>query len=97
MDNLPASPYRNRTDSNRSLISLSGFSGVGKSYMIDFMVRNHHYEHCPYITTRKPRGDEKQGIDRIFCTETEFLERKDFHNILCQSALAIGMGLILEH
>lgn len=58
------------------LIVISGFSGVGKSTVI-----NHMFEAMPNLrfsvscTSRKPRPGEKDGVDYYFVTEDEFEKR----------------------
>ena len=79
-----------------AIISLSGFSGTGKSYLVDFMVRERHYQCCPYITNRQPRSCENHGTDRIFCTEMEFIERKNRGNILAQRRFGYWYGIDLD-
>ncbi len=58
------------------LIVISGFSGVGKSTVIGFM-----YKAMPNLrfsvscTSRKPRANEKNGVDYYFISEEEFARK----------------------
>ncbi len=64
------------------LIVISGFSGVGKSTVINYM-----FEKMPNLrfsiscTSRKPRKNEVDGVDYLFVSEEEFeyrIEQNDF-------------------
>lgn len=69
-------------DSIGMLIVISGYSGVGKSTVI-----NHMFKQMPNLkfsiscTSRKPRKGEVDGLDYIFVSEDEFerrIERGEF-------------------
>ncbi|MGI6710657.1 MAG: guanylate kinase [Bacilli bacterium] len=59
------------------LVVLSGPSGVGKGTVRSalFAMENHNLIYSISVTTRKPRGEEKEGVDYYFVDEKEFLKR----------------------
>ncbi len=61
------------------LVVLSGPSGVGKGTVRSalFEMENHNLIYSVSVTTRKPRGKEKEGVDYYFVDEKEFLKRVD--------------------
>ena len=64
---------------------LSGPSGSGKStLMTAFMQRRPDFVRCLSVTTRPPRGSERDGVDYHFVDEAEFLRR-------------VEAGAMLEH
>ena len=57
---------------------LSGPSGSGKSTLIQrFLARNPDVVRCLSVTTRAPRGQERDGVDYFFTTPDEFRRRVD--------------------
>lgn len=64
---------------------LSGPSGAGKSTVIQRFLRAHpEFIRCLSVTTRTPRGSERDGIDYFFTDEAEFSRR-------------VGANQFLEH
>lgn len=64
---------------------LSGPSGAGKSTVIQRFLRAHpEFVRCLSVTTRAPRGSERDGIDYFFTSEDEFSRR-------------VGANQFLEH
>lgn len=63
---------------------ISGPSGVGKTTVVDRLLRESGYRRAVTATTRPPRPGEKHGVDYIFLGEEEFRSR-------------IGDGGLLEH
>jgi len=61
------------------LVVLSGPSGVGKGTVRSalFKIENHNLVYSVSVTTRKPRGQEKEGIDYYFVSEDEFIKKVD--------------------
>lgn len=66
-------------------VVLSGPSGAGKSTLMQrFVTSSPDFVRCLSVTTRPPRGDERDGVDYLFASEAEFAER-------------IHTGELLEH
>ncbi len=64
---------------------LSGPSGAGKSTVIQrFLRANPDFIRCLSVTTRAPRGQERDGIDYFFTSADEFSRR-------------VGANQFLEH
>jgi len=65
------------------IVVISGPSGVGKSTVVDRVL-----EHFPNfvqsisVTTRSPRGSERDGEDYFFVTREEFMKRRDEGELL---------------
>lgn len=60
------------------IITLSGMSGVGKSYFINHLLENSNdFEKLRAVTTRKPRKDEVDGVDKYFITRDEFQSQNE--------------------
>lgn len=58
------------------LIVISGFSGAGKdSVARGLMELCDNYTYSISATTRKPRENEKEGVDYYFLSEAEFAEK----------------------
>jgi len=52
---------------------ISGPSGAGKSTLIrEFLRRQPGFVKCLSVTTRSPRGDEKDGVDYRFVSQEKF-------------------------
>ncbi len=59
-------------------IVLSGPSGAGKSTLMRrFLERNPGVDRCLSVTTRAPRGAERDGVDYHFVDDAEFTRRRD--------------------
>jgi guanylate kinase len=58
-----------------NLFVLSGPSGVGKGSVVE-LLREHHPElfFSTSVTTREPRGDERDGVQYSFATDAQFQE-----------------------
>ncbi|MCL4732132.1 MAG: hypothetical protein KJ044_17090 [Planctomycetes bacterium] len=78
------------------LVSLSGLSAVGKTYLINYTVEHSDFVYCPYITTRPRRPNEKNGIDRFFCSKEEFLVRQATGRLFAQQRFGYWYALDLE-
>jgi guanylate kinase len=65
------------------IIVISGPSGVGKSTIVK-RVLDHHGETRPSVsmTTRAPRGDERDGVDYYFVSENDFIRKRDAGELL---------------
>ena len=48
------------------IVTLSGVTGCGKSYYKNYLVQKLGFENMIIYTTRKPRENEKNGIDKFF-------------------------------
>jgi guanylate kinase len=71
--------------SSALFVVLSGPSGAGKSTLMErFVATNPDFVRCLSVTTRPPRGNERDGVDYAFVSEAEFAER-------------IHAGELLEH
>ena len=63
---------------NGVIITLSGISGAGKSYLIKSVLERYEsFEKLKSVTTRKKRIDEKDGIDKFFLSQEEFIKKND--------------------
>jgi len=54
------------------IITLSGITGVGKSYFKRCIIRALNFKNIIIITTRKKRRGERHGLDKYFLTEEQF-------------------------
>lgn len=71
-------------------VVLSGPSGAGKSTLMDAFVEKHpDFVRCLSVTTRPPRGAEKDGVDYFFVSEEDFAERVE-NNQLLEHAQVFG-------
>lgn len=57
------------------IITLSGITGVGKSYYKNYLVQNLGIENMVIYTTRPKRKNEVNGIDKNFVTNRDINER----------------------
>jgi guanylate kinase len=68
---------------NPFIVVVSGPSGVGKSTVVDRVLeRATNFIHSVSITTRPPRGGERDGVDYYFVTPDEFAKRRDAGELL---------------
>ena len=74
---------------NRKLYFLVGDTGSGKNHIITNLSK--YLMNVPSVTTRKPRQGETPGVDYVFITGEEFLQ-KDRDKKLCKS-VNYGSGL----
>ena len=69
---------------------LSGPSGAGKSTVIQrFLRANPDFIRCLSVTTRAPRGQERDGVDYFFTTADEFSRRSSTNQFL-EHAVVFG-------
>lgn len=69
---------------------LSGPSGSGKSTVIQrFLRANPDFIRCLSVTTRAPRGQEKDGVDYFFTSADEFSRRSGANQFL-EHAVVFG-------
>ena len=60
------------------LVVVSGPSGAGKSTVVDRVLeRSSRLVASVSVTTRPPRGDERDGVDYFFVTREEFENRRE--------------------
>lgn len=71
------------------LIIISGPSGSGKGTVVKNLDPSRNYALSISVTTRKPRENERDGIDYFFCTEEEFVQKRD-NNELLEHAVYVG-------
>jgi guanylate kinase len=65
------------------IITLSGISGIGKSYLKSYILsHNPDMQSLISVTTRKQRDNEVDGIDKFFFTLEEF-KNADYMGELC--------------
>lgn len=65
------------------LIVISGPSGVGKDSVLDKLKeRKVEFHFVVTATTRKPRNNEKDGVDYFFLSEDQFAEMIDRNELL---------------
>jgi guanylate kinase len=75
---------------NPFLLVVSGPSGVGKSTVVDRVLKHiPNFVSSVSVTTRPPRGAEKDGVDYFFVTRDEFERRREAGELL-------GVNVILE-
>jgi guanylate kinase len=71
-------------------VVLSGPSGAGKSTLMQrFVERYPDFVRCLSVTTRPPRGSERDGVDYFFVSEEEFAHRVE-HDELLEHAQVFG-------
>jgi guanylate kinase len=71
-------------------VVLSGPSGAGKSTLMQrFVERYPDFVRCLSVTTRPPRGTERDGVDYLFVGEEAFAERVE-NNQLLEHAQVFG-------
>lgn len=58
------------------LVTLSGVTGVGKSFFKNLIVQELGFKNLPIVTTREKRIGEVNGIDKEFVTDEEFEKMK---------------------
>ena len=56
------------------IITLSGVTGTGKSYFKNLIANSINFENLTIYTTRPKRENEIGGKDKIFVTDSEFME-----------------------
>lgn len=72
------------------LFVISAPSGAGKTTLCDKLRKNYKaLEYSISYTTRKPRADEKDGIDYFFISEKQFLEMVE-NNVFVEWAKVHG-------
>ena len=54
------------------IVTLSGVTGVGKSFFKNFIVEELGFKNLVITTTRKKRNNEIDGIDKNFLSDEEF-------------------------
>jgi guanylate kinase len=68
---------------NPFIVVVSGPSGVGKSTVVDRVLeRLANFVHSVSVTTRPPRGGERDGEDYFFVAPEEFMKRRDAGELL---------------
>ena len=61
------------------IVTLSGISGIGKSHLKTYILANKpDFQSLISVTTRKPRGKEKHGIDKFFYSLEKFENGKTY-------------------
>ena len=95
------------------LLVVSGPSGVGKSTVVDRVLKHiPNFVSSVSVTTRPPRGAEKDGVDYFFVTHEEFKRRREAGELLewaevhgnlygtpaafVEKKLADGVNVVLE-
>ena len=63
------------SDPRGRLVVVSGPSGVGKTAVVDRLLRDRRFGRTVTATTRAPRGGERDGIDYHFLDRAEFERR----------------------
>ena len=64
------------------IVTISGITGIGKSFFKNVIVQELQFENLVIITTRPKRKNEIDGIDKIFVTDEEFEQLKKRKEIL---------------
>lgn len=79
-----------RPGSQAVFLVLSGPSGAGKSTVIQrFLRANPDFIRCLSVTTRAPRGQERDGVDYLFTSADEFSRRSSANQFL-EHAVVFG-------
>lgn len=58
------------------IVTLSGVTGIGKSFFKDLLVNELGFKNMVINTTRPKRDTETNGIDKVFLNEEKFQEEK---------------------
>ena len=59
------------------IVTLSGISGIGKSHLKAYILANNpEFQSLISVTTRKPRDNERNGIDKFFYSLDDFEKEK---------------------
>jgi len=56
------------------IITLTGMSGSGKTYLKDRLMQDYHFAEIVSTTTRPKRQGEREGVDYYFISEDDFKE-----------------------
>jgi len=64
------------------IITLSGITGVGKSFFKEQISKELGIENLVIVTTREKREQEKEGIDKYFVTRKQFQDLKKKETII---------------
>lgn len=64
------------------IVTLSGITGIGKSFFKKVIANELGFKNMVIVTTREKRKNEINGVDKIFVKETEFNEIKKTGKIL---------------
>lgn len=64
------------------IVTLSGITGVGKSYFKERIIEELNFKNMVIVTTRLKRENEVEGIDKYFVTREEFERLKKQKEIL---------------
>jgi guanylate kinase len=74
---------------------VAGPSGSGKSHLITAACQmDSRFSRIPSVTTRAARPDERDGIDKVFLSETEFHTRAASGKLIC---VARNFGALYGH
>jgi guanylate kinase len=80
----PAQPSPGASGPRGLLVVVSGPSGVGKTAVVERLLRHPRFARAVTATTRAPRGAEREGVDYVFLGNDEFERR-------------VAAGWFLEH
>lgn len=64
------------------IVTLSGITGVGKSYFKKCMIQDLKFKNMVIVTTREKREREIEGVDKYFVTQEQFAQLKNKNDIL---------------
>lgn len=64
------------------IVTLSGITGVGKSYFKKCIIQDLKFKNMAIVTTREKRKKEIEGIDKYFVTQEQFEQLKNKEDIL---------------
>ena len=64
------------------IVTLSGITGIGKSFFKDAISKELNFKNLAIVTTRPKRKNEVNGIDKEFVDEIEFEQLKKERKIL---------------
>ncbi len=60
----------------KMIVTLSGITGIGKSFFKNTIVKELGFTNLVIVTTRKRRNGEINGIDKEFVSDEEFEQLK---------------------
>lgn len=58
------------------IVTLSGITGIGKSFFKNAIYKELNFKNLPIVTTRPKRENEENGIDKEFVNDEEFEKLK---------------------
>lgn len=70
------------------LLAISGLSASGKTFFIDALLKKGNFSPLPSVTTRPPRINEIEGVDKFFVNDEIFELMNKNKELICVSDMA---------